>query len=124
MPIIQKRADELKPGDVWLIRPASRYVVLAVIQEEPNGQVELTTCGVALGQEAGMRDRVTHEPSRLFEIEAPDLTLAQQHAEELADVIRLFLSARLRGVQNNTEGTVAVERMKEIMAIRINLWNG
>lgn len=90
MAIIQKRADELKPGDV-LIAHHGRHSVLALTEDA--GIVEVTTCELRkYGDEACLRERTTRECDVTVYVEAPDLTPAQQHAEDLADALDWLLN--------------------------------
>lgn len=73
--VIQKRADELKPGDV-LTNP-SRDVVLFAICEGSTLRI-----GTYDTEEQKTSTRYLHN-NDMVDVEAPELTHAQQHAEEL-----------------------------------------
>ena len=86
---ITKRADELKPGDVWVVGRC-RHSVLAVISA--GSRIEMTYCSLPIAnQEAGLRERCAYDNNSCFDIEspvAPAMTPAQQHAEELLRLVR------------------------------------
>jgi hypothetical protein len=89
MAIIQKRADELKPGDVL-----TGDLKAVVISSLSNGYI---WHGAPNGY--GTVDISTLSPAHadLFEVEARDLTPAQQHAEELHKYAEMFFRQYCNG---------------------------
>lgn len=87
MATIKKRADELKPGDVITsFHGASNVTCPAiVVTGYSNGRVLVVNELVSIWAPAGA---VFIGYSQAVEVEAPDLTPAQQHAEELAEFAR------------------------------------
>lgn len=85
MAIIQKRADEIKPGDVLPIKDG-RVVVLSA-RGVAGGYVEIVAA--AAGESySELMPRIEREPANVrIAVESPDLTLAQQHAGELVELL-------------------------------------
>lgn len=80
--IITKRADELKPGDI-LVTVDSRKVVMHT--ETSDGFAQVICSTVALGP---ISMSTAHPVDTLLDVEVPDLTPAQERAEELAELLR------------------------------------
>lgn len=97
MATIKKRADELQPGDVLPANPlAARRVVLMTVLTTGN-LIAIHTHGLghATGQYPVAPQPVavpTHTPIDVEVRDAPPLTLAQQHAQELLEIVRETVS--------------------------------
>lgn len=87
MGTIQKRADELKPGDVFTW--GGVRVVALRVEARDN---EIVICTARLPDPAyagGAPSQVSYPRTCVMQVEtnAPDLTPAQQHADELAEAL-------------------------------------
>lgn len=80
MGIIQKRADELKRGDVVLA--SNIYVIIG--KREPAGD---HVAYKAYNADDDSDDTFVCYPYIAVSVESPDLTPAQQHAEELVEAL-------------------------------------
>jgi hypothetical protein len=90
MAIIKKRADELKPGDVLTLPSGGpRWTVIAV-ELGPQMGALARVATVRLGEMPPQTRVDEHYKTELLHIEVPepDLTPAQQHAEELLALVR------------------------------------
>lgn len=87
MKTIQKRADELKPGDV-MIFGSVQYLVVSMGEQAGKCLVHMAP----IAEDGGTPMWLEFDQSRMLMIEAPAitsaLTPAQEHAEELLDVAR------------------------------------
>lgn len=93
---MKKLAKDLRRGDVVIgalnaepprrpdLTPLER-VVVAVTQNGPSVFVQLATPG-------GVERAVAQHPEAKIEVEARDLTPAQQHADALVDMLRAMLT--------------------------------
>lgn len=100
MKTIQKRGHELKLGDV-VVTPSSRLVVTQI---EPDSFVWVVKCGEPYVPQQNIRFQ---DP---VEVEAPALTPAQEHAEELRDALRNLVDSLDNGVRFHAH---AVQPMKD-----------
>lgn len=99
MATIQKRADELKPGDVLPVKDGS--VVLVGVRYVSADCVELMGC-VMSGDRMNVETRNQREfTNTRIAVEVPDLTPAQQHAEELLELAK-NVSAAAAGINPPT----------------------
>lgn len=95
MGIIQKRADELKPGDVVVTeRERQKAVVLRApvpAAHTYEGRKRLDVLAFALDSE--VTGHTSFFADGMADVESLDLTQAQLHAEELAKYARGYFSA-------------------------------
>lgn len=91
MNTITKNADQLQPGDIIPAIPGMRHRRVIVMVRTDGRCVMPLTCDL------GEPSKVPYLPSApveqyvssdKIEVEAPDLTPAQQHAEELLQIVR------------------------------------
>lgn len=115
MSTIQKRADELKPGDVFEFD--ERRIVLAAMAHDGCIAVIHAQIGIypkSHGEYDSMVEEGRWNPSAQFAVESPDLTPAQQHAEELADTLRKLVDSLDNGVMYHAH---AAQPMKDAHAL-------
>lgn len=97
MAIIQKRADELKPGDVVTMGKNGKCSFLYASREAIADEVRMQ-----FGAHNGW-GLVTHMlncgEDTVFHVESPDLTPAQQHAEELAEALQVMMNCHAYGAE-------------------------
>lgn len=98
MQTITKRADEIKPGDVLVMAeqptlgtpiPRARHVVLHA--DSLGRDIVALTCAI-LGDPDARPLVQKYVYDRQIDVEAPDLTLAQVHAERLLDLLDKWTS--------------------------------
>ena len=114
MGTIQKRADELRPGDVIVIKAPGGTVApavdqrLAVLYTFSSAAIQggdlITVHAVDLGGAQYMPGILIQAPrafsaDQLLYVESPDLTPAQQHAEELAEALRVMMDCHDSGAE-------------------------
>jgi hypothetical protein len=83
--IITKRADELKPGDILAVEGTNRRNVILKARDIGNG-VRVTFAGINLHHTEV--ESATLVNDREFNVEALDLTPAQERADLLVEVLR------------------------------------
>jgi len=109
MGIIQKRADELKPGDVLPVKDGS--VVLVGVRYLSADCVELMGCAMT-DDKMDVKTRSQREfINTRVAVESPDLTPAQQHAEELARALMDCLEALPRGIPEATRAAALLDKV-------------
>jgi hypothetical protein len=80
--IIQKRADQLQPGDIICHRGGGRSVVQHTINDGVTVKVHTATIG-------SIADSTKHWATHTtFDVEVAQLTPAQQHADEMVKLLR------------------------------------
>lgn len=83
--IIEKRFDQLEPGDVL---PGDDGYALVVYNVVDNGPGACRDVWCVEADRAAKVRSMTHKSSELFAVECRDLTPAQQHADELLELVR------------------------------------
>lgn len=106
---IQKRADELKPGDV-MIYGDDRCSVLQIVRDPVGAKVKL--CALPeVGEVAELAPAWIRLNSAPIEVEAPALTPAQQHAEELAELLRTAVTVARQGASRVRQWVIDAEEL-------------
>lgn len=106
MGIVQKRADELKRGDVL----ADGRVVVSKVERSQENNISAFMHG-----EGESRTFEYFMPGeRIVDVESPDLTPAQQHAEELAEAGKLIANQLVKSFYP-AEMIVAIETMRALL---------
>lgn len=95
--IIQKRADQLQPGDIIVKRDVGRMVVVQTAQSGET--VMILAADVATGFSSSPAVWPAHAT---FDVESHELTSAQQHADELVELLWIAAN-QLRGGSPNQQ---------------------
>jgi hypothetical protein len=122
MGIIQKRADELKPGDVLPTQSgicSFPYMVIRGSSRKGSEWVYHYVC--AVDKDAPYVFEAKFAADIVCNVESPDLTLAQQHAEELLALVRKMAgvfkySHTMSDADVAAHGKAYVEMAHEVLA--------
>lgn len=86
---MKKKAEDLKPGDV--IPGNEAYGPRVVFSAGPSSTYPLMVAVRFFGLWANAIDEITAAKRAEFEVESPALSPAQQHAEEMVDIMRTIV---------------------------------
>lgn len=112
---IQKRADELKPGDVIEVADKGACSVLYFARREHALDDEFQ---ISFGRHAtGSVFTAQVNPACIFyTVRSLDLTPAQQHAEELRDTLRNLVDALDNGVMYHAHASQPMKDAEALLA--------
>lgn len=110
--IIEKRADQLQPGDIIVKRDGAREVVVRAVEKDGNVVIIAATLGTNFSSPPAV-----WPADSTFDVEVYQLTPAQQHAEELLAAARKYLP-ELEDRINEYGGQAAADQHPEVIALR------